>query len=363
MPSTSASTGSKSFKLTKDAAMESPPKKKRKQDKSLFTAKKEADMDFGKPILSQPDEPLQLMSQEKETKAVPNLFQTKPKPKAKSSKDSSSGKKKPVLSFAMQLVKERNQKVKDKYVERITKIYKKHKPDKVAGVQKMVDKYGADQAHTLYGKICTKYGEKALEEFTGETPDVIEEEAETTKDAPSTKLKFDFGANKGKKADPGPGFKFDLSSGGDSKGGMLGAGLNMKSASKEPLSFFDRRCKKEEKTEAKKDSGGFDFKFTPKGPLGEGLSKSSDKKSSSGLFADLNPPSVTKISQKVDFSKIKSIQPLQTNKAPPTLNVPAAYPNNPFSTYSGGSTPSLKISLGNNNGSSNSLFNSNRMST
>lgn len=92
--------------------------------------------------------------------------------------------KKPPTSFYMQLIIQKNEKIKECYKKRMTEFYTKHNAEKLSNVDKMLSKYPVDKLHDVYAKLCKKYNQTPLKKFTGDTPDVMEDENETNNNAP-----------------------------------------------------------------------------------------------------------------------------------------------------------------------------------
>jgi len=87
-------------------------------------------------------------------------------------KQSKASEPKPVMSYFQKVLKIRRQRYLDRYKERLRRIYAKHNADKLKGtfLDDLVAKYNVnlDKLHSLYTKVCRKYGIKPHPEYDGQ---------------------------------------------------------------------------------------------------------------------------------------------------------------------------------------------------
>lgn len=62
------------------------------------------------------------------------------------------------------------------YTQRIKEVYKEHAPEKVSGVTELVNR-SKGKEHSLYSRICTKYGVAPKAEYDGTPPPATQDES------------------------------------------------------------------------------------------------------------------------------------------------------------------------------------------
>lgn len=347
---------------TKDEAMSSPPKKKkRKLDVTTTEATATSIAPTQKSLTFSQDTAISTQTTEKSTQEE-NPPKDPPAPKKE--------------SYMTQLLRKRWVTVEEHYTNLITKIYQDKAPEKVSKVKNLVKKgrdssLTHDRIHELYEKICNKYGVTPQLAFDGSDPDVMDQ-GETNEppkiSAPTTSAPFKFGDS----------------------GNNSGSGFDFK-ISKPPVTGDDKETNHDSKTKGtkktftlpsfgslgkKKDDGKLKlgaafgsknkseskpFQFFKNDSKQE--SKSEKKDTASSLFGskipDKNEYSLNK-GNRVDF-RVGSTPSSQTS-----TNKPFASDSNPFQpSRNVQASSSIKLNLGSmksNNSMGSNSNNANRMS-